>query len=467
MVERRAALLTLGGVVGASMIACSLITDLGDLGPNADATPPDGSSDASSGDALGDVAPNLCVDAGPQVWTTIAPGPLPGRDQAAIFWTGTDYLVFGGTEWGTATNAEVDPDGAAPAVPDGGYPLGCGIGAVGYTCSDGARYNPTTDAWTRISNVGAPPPLRWDMSWAFGGGKLFTFGGHGTSGAWIYDLASDSWSTITAPNPPTPRAYHASYYVNGQFFVWGGESLDAPDASAPFGTPLSSGALYDPVKDAWYPINPSTFAGTAYYATASSDTQFFVWGGTTDAAPWNNVVVNVTNAGAIYDYATNEWKPTSTTNAPDPRLYAGAVWTGSKFVVYGGNGANKNFSYNNGGIYDPATDTWTAMSMTNGPAEGISANTMVWTGSKVLVWGYPPNVDGGHVVAAGAIFDPVANVWDGPITATNAPTFADNLTAGNENPWNGHQLLMWGNELDDAGVYTLPTSGALYTPPCP
>jgi hypothetical protein len=408
------------------------------------------------------------MNAAAQSWTTIAPGPLPGRDEAAIFWTGTDYLVFGGVEWGAQTTPELGADGGAIGAVEGGWAPGCGINWTGNTCSDGARFDPKTNVWTPISNVGSPAPYRWDMSWAFGGGKLFTYSGHGvTQGGWTYDLATDTWKQVSSVNAPTVRAYHASYFVSGKFFVWGGESLDAADAAVPYPTPLTSGAYYDPASDSWTPTNPSTgFSGTAYYATAASDSKFLVWGGTSDPTPWIGVVQNVTNTGAIYDFATNTWKPTSTVNAPSPRMSAAATWAGSKFVVYGGTGANKSFNYGDGAMYDPATDTWTPLATDNAPA-ALYPHTMLWTGKRVLIWGNTASTDGSVVPASGAIFDPEKNAWGEPITLANAPTFATNMYVGYQQTWSGTQMLVWGGQLNDAGPgWTFPNAGALYTPPC-
>jgi hypothetical protein len=39
-----------------------------------------------------------------------------------------------------------------------------------------------------------------------------------------------------------------------------------------------------------------------------------------------------------------------------------------------------------GGIYDPATDTWTTTSAVGVPT-GRSDHTAAWTGSNVIVWG--------------------------------------------------------------------------------
>ena len=73
-----------------------------------------------------------------------------------------------------------------------------------------------------------------------------------------------------------------------------------------------------------------------------------VWGGTTRSTASRNT-------GGIYDPATDTWTPTSTVGAPTARDYHTAVWTGSKMIVWGG--WRRPAAYlNTGGIYDPATE---------------------------------------------------------------------------------------------------------------
>ena len=93
----------------------------------------------------------------------------------------------------------------------------------------------------------------------------------------------------------------------------------------------------------------------------------------------------MTNTGGLYDPATDTWTPTSTVGAPPAREGHTAVWTGSKMIVWGGFGRPGGPS-NTGGLYDPATDTWTPTSTVGAPtARGY--HTAVWTGSKMIVWG--------------------------------------------------------------------------------
>jgi hypothetical protein len=55
-----------------------------------------------------------------------------------------------------------------------------------------------------------------------------------------------------------------------------------------------------------------------------------------------------------------------------------------------------------GGIYDPATDSWTTTS-TSGVPSGREEATAVFTGSSMIVWG---GYDGSHGINTGGIYFP-------------------------------------------------------------
>ena len=59
---------------------------------------------------------------------------------------------------------------------------------------------------------------------------------------------------------------------------------------------------------------------------------------------------------------TDQWGATSTTNAPEARLFHTAVWTGSEMIVWGGTPDNSFTDLNTGGRYNPSTDSWIATS---------------------------------------------------------------------------------------------------------
>jgi N-acetylneuraminic acid mutarotase len=110
------------------------------------------------------------------------------------------------------------------------------------------------------------------------------------------------------------------------------------------------------------------------HATAWTGTRMLVWGGYSPISP------TTPNTGASYDPVGNAWTQLSTVAAPQGRYGVMSVWTGSRFIVWGG--ADRD----TGGVYDPSDDTWAAMSTANAPA-GRNQAALVWTGSKMIVWG--------------------------------------------------------------------------------
>ncbi len=106
-----------------------------------------------------------------------------------------------------------------------------------------------------------------------------------------------------------------------------------------------------------------------------------VWGGSAGVLPTTSF-----NTGGRYDPATDSWTPTSTQNAPSARQFHTAVWAGHEMIVWGGGTESLSTSFNTGGRYDPATDSWTPTSTLNAPT-ARSGHSAVWTGTEMIVWG--------------------------------------------------------------------------------
>src|SRR5205814_678772 len=91
--------------------------------------------------------------------------------------------------------------------------------------------------------------------------------------------------------------------------------------------------------------------------------------------------------GGRYDPVIGGWRPVATNNAPSARHIHTAVWSGSEVIIWGGSYQN-NFTtnyFNDGGRYNPAANTWMAVTTTGAPA-GRELHTAVWTGSEMIVW---------------------------------------------------------------------------------
>jgi N-acetylneuraminic acid mutarotase len=279
-------------------------------------------------------------DPASDTWRAIAPN-APARMNGTAVWTGAEMLVWGGTDYGGGVAA-------------------------------GAAYNPAIDAWRALPTAGAPASAAQHTA-VWTGSEMIVWGGVDAAGRPLasgarYDPATNTWRPMTSIGAPTARARHTAVWTGAEMIVWGGSDGTSD---------LATGARYDPVADAWTPIAaanaPSARVGhTAVWTGA----QMIVWGSR----------FGTTNSGGRYSPATDTWQPTSTLCAPSGREGHVAVWTGTKMLVWGGySGAYAQY-YVQGAAYDPAGDTWQAMSATDAPAARFD-HSGVWTGSRFVVWG--------------------------------------------------------------------------------
>jgi hypothetical protein len=297
--------------------------------------------------ALGDGAR---YDPAMDTWTPVADAPLDGRLNHVAVWTGEEMIVWGG-------------QGAfGPLHDSGGGPSLEGVGAYG----DGARYDPSTDAWTMVATDGAPIPRAhagavWTgeemIVW---GGAYYEFPTEGTlpDGA-RYRPADDTWSPMAAYLED--RAVPAMIWTGREVIVWGGASIGP--SPIPNGYLFrGDGALYDPATDMWTPMaSPGAPQARVPYAVWTGSA-LVVWGGW---APGQACCHDPVGGGASYDSYQDAWAPFAGGFEPEPRYLATAVWTGTEMVVWGGHGnmellerddGTYEFSWRNlgsGGAYYP------------------------------------------------------------------------------------------------------------------
>jgi N-acetylneuraminic acid mutarotase len=254
--------------------------------------------------------------------------------------------------------------------------------------------------------------------------------------------AQNIWTATSAAGAPTGVAAHTAVWTGSKMVVWGG-SVDG-------GARTNTGGIYDPATDTW------TATSTAGAPTARSGhtavwtgSKMIVWGGATYQG----------SAGGIFDPAMDTWTPTSTAGAPTDREGHTAVWTGSRMIVWGGLSLG-DFEYlNSGGIYDPATEMWMAMSTVGAPS-ARSRHTAVWTGSVMIVWG--GNDSGGAAVSTGGIYDPATDTWT-DTSAAGAPSRRASHTA----VWTGSRMVVWGGWVFDppySSYPSFPNTGGIYDP---
>jgi hypothetical protein len=156
------------------------------------------------------------------------------------------------------------------------------------------------------------------------------------------------------------------------------------------------------------PSDPAARHKAAYAWTGS---HLFVWGGM-DAS---GVALS---DGALYDPLTGAWTQiASSANTPSPRVLATAVVLGQKILVWGGGDATEGTDYKDGGIYDPATKSWTSVSAA--PAEARAA-IGVWSGgAQVLIWGgFDKN---GEPLDGTFVYTAATDSWTTPSSPSEPP----------------------------------------------
>ncbi len=367
-------------------------------------------------------------------WRNISASPLQPRRDFSAFWTGSEVLVWGGTRPGVAN------------------------------LNDGALYNPATDTWRMMSSVNGPANRQEVGGSVWTGKEFITWGGvavgAGNDGG-RYDLATDTWIPFNTPN--LSPIYEGAAFWNGSkvYFVQGRYSSAYVNEH---GGGFYSGFSFDPASNQWdyLPAAPITQAFMPHTWTGTELLTFATFRDGND-----RTVLSFKPESETYFYAkttppSDNWTiraTKDTPNAPLPRMfdYDGkpqTVWTGSKWLVWGGMALpyNPGVNLKDGAAFDPSNNTWQPMSPTNAPSPRTQFS-VVWSGDQAIYWGGYTN----NYIGDGKRYFPANNTWSN-ITATGAPSARSRHAA----VWTGTEMLVWGGAI--ATGMTTTNNGARYNP---
>ncbi|MCU1401603.1 MAG: hypothetical protein JWN62_4712 [Acidimicrobiales bacterium] len=134
--------------------------------------------------------------------------------------------------------------------------------------------------------------------------------------------------------------------------------------------------------------------------------EFIVWGGD---LPADGVADDP--QGAAYDPNTHTWRVLP----PAPivsRADAATVWTGTEMIIWGGETTSSAFA--DGAAYNPVTNAWRVLAA--GPLAARAFSGVVWTGDRmIIVSGHPSEVSLSpgqpNPALQGASYDPAADRW--------------------------------------------------------
>jgi len=257
---------------------------------------------------------------------------------------------------------------------------------------------------------------------------------------------------IAVPTSSTPGVgYLGKRFVVG--FTFATEPTLNHTATVSFSAaPPSTGTHVLRNKWAAFPPSSTTPSPRAGHSAIWTGKKLIIWGG------YSGIGVYDYFGGAAYDPGTNSWAPISSVGAPSGRAGHVAVWTGAKMIVWGGadfpsgNFNSPAFWKRDGGVYDPATDTWSALPQSGSIPSARGSAAGVWDGARMIVWG---GCSAPGILGDGAAYDLGTGVWV-PIATANAPA-ARCVPAA---VWTGARMIVWSG----LGATEYRQDGAAYDP---
>ena len=270
--------------------------------------------------------------------------------------------------------------------------------------------------------------------------------------------AASFGETWTAMPSGDSVAGHTAVWTGAELLIWGGVVPAASSGPIPVSyAAINRGLRYNPTTGTWTPISMVGAPQARYSHNAVwTGTQMIVWGGqttNTSAAPGTTLAT-----GGIYTPATDTWSAMAPNgDAPffDTRCHALAFWTGTDLLIWGGSSSTVMLGTTNmpgfvsqGRRYNLASNTWSNMAV-NLPEMSNGMNwSGVWTGSAMIVWS--GQTQGSSSPPAAGIYRPAADTWQ---TLPRVPGDPSLATTGFSTVWTGTEMILWGG-FDGMGNYS-------------
>ncbi|WP_141732151.1 Kelch repeat-containing protein [Oligoflexus tunisiensis] len=260
--------------------------------------------------------------------------------------------------------------------------------------------------------------------------------------AYSYDPASRQWTNLNPPDWFTPRGQPNAIWTGSEVLIWGGFDRSGDTTTWSF-----NGALYNPSTKVWTQVNHPDFWKPAQALVTTYPLQTVVWTGD-KAIVWGGYDTTGQSLGAIFDPTTRTWSRMAVT-AQAPRTLEGhsAVWTGDSMIVWGGYSGN-NVVTDYGAIYNLATDSWKPIAgKGQGAPTARAGHQAVWTGNAMVV------ISGGGVgtstdlTSTGGLYYPATNTW------TNYRSELMTERYGHRVVWNGEEVLLIGGQSRRLATY--------------
>ena len=355
------------------------------------------------------------------------------EDSALLAQGYSPVQTFPGGAW-TNPATGTPPNGRArhTAVWTGSTMIIWGGEVSGLLSGLGGTLDPVANSWTLLNANNLSPP-RAEHTAVWGNGRMILWGGRTASGdsntGALYNPANQAWLAMETAGAPAPRKEHTAVWTGEKMIVWGGGSAEGTYEDGAVFTPASGSGTWSGFPGAGPPM-PNTPAARRLHTAIWTGSRMVIFGGEGDAGlPLND--------GASWDPVSGAWTPLPATGAPSPRLGHTAVWTGSRMIVFGGAVSRINSAsslLNDGASWDASANTWTPLPAVGTP-EPRTFHSAMWTGKEMLVTSGEGAA--GTAVDTGAAYQPTAGSW--------RPLPSSATSGGRRSAvWSGQRLLTFG-----------------------
>ena len=280
---------------------------------------------ASSPAELVPAADVVPLDPAPE-WALLGQSPLSPRNEAVGVWTGSEVVVFGGTE--------------TPMCPN------CDYAEAPPYLRDGAAYAPETDTWRPIANL-PPEAAGYSTAIAIGDDDVFLLSQtSGQIALWQYSISGDAWTNVPSPQRVPSSARIAGHNDHLVLYAGSDEQGEVPDQ------------FLDPETGLWSDVPNDPFEASYDRQLLSVDGALILFAKPISAVIDSSQVPRV--LAARLDGATGTWQILPDGDQLSPPTFADGALAVSPYRGGADGGEVNNWGrlVPNGGMLDLSTQTW-------------------------------------------------------------------------------------------------------------
>lgn len=237
-------------------------------------------------------------------------------------------------------------------------------------------FDTASRGWARVeAPIGPQGRLNHNMAYDTDRHQIILFGGFGGSDrmgdTWIYDIAENEWTRISANPSPTPRSDAGFVYdeAHGVAILFGGYGLNDSHPDDTW--------VFDPDTGTWAQMNPQVSPPAMYGCMMvydRSNQALLLHGGHWSSRTQSGVHGYISSVW-VYDLDEDTWTEVQATSEPSGRYWHMMAYDSSRgeFLIYGGYAGSDSMS--DAWTYDCSVNVWTRVAQDGGP--GPRANTWI------------------------------------------------------------------------------------------